>query len=167
LPDDSLKNVKWDHAQPLPLKVARYLRANFPQITAPYADIYEPRNVKGTSVASSHAEGRALDVHLRASDPNQKLVGDQLFKALIEAAHSTGIDNVIWNRQIWSVEHGGPRPFIGHYKNGAAKNPHIDHIHIEFTRTGSQLQVFRLLELKIGQIRGGLEELAHNQKDIT
>jgi len=164
--DNSLKHVKWDHAQPLPRKVARYLRVNFPQITAPYEDIYEPRSVKGTSVASSHAEGRGLDVHLRVSHPDEKLVGDQLFKALIDAAHVSGIANVIWNRQIWSLQQGGPRPFVGNYKNGAPKNPHTDHIHIEFTRAGSQLTVFKLLELKIDNIRGGLEELARNQKNI-
>ena len=52
-------------------------------------------------------------------------------------------------------------------KNGAPKNPHTDHIHIEFTRAGSQLQIFKLLELKIGIIRGGLEELARNQKNMA
>jgi hypothetical protein len=87
--------------------------------------------------------------------------------ALIEAASDTGIANVIWNQQIWSADDGGPGPFIGRYHNGTPKNPHTDHIHIEFTRTGSQLEVFRLLELKIGIIRGGVEELARNRKNIA
>lgn len=156
--------IDWNRPQPAPNKIARYLRANFPQITE--TGIYNPRNIAGTSVRSAHAEGRALDIHLSVNRPEEKLVGDQLFHALIEAARQTGIDNVIWNRQIWSVQQGGPRPFVGKYKNGAAKNPHTNHIHVEFTRSGSQQQVFNLLELKIAIIRTGLEDLSKSRQNI-
>jgi hypothetical protein len=147
-------DIDWKRAQPQPKAVARALRVNFPMITA--TGIYNDRNVAGTNRKSSHAEGRAIDIHLNANKPNDRVVGDELFHILIDAAHATGIDNVIWNRQIWSTR----RPTIRQY-SGA--NPHTDHIHVEFTRAGSQQQAFHLLEVKIAQLRTGLEELAAGQ----
>jgi hypothetical protein len=144
-------DIDWKRAQPLPKAVASALRINFPMITA--TGIYSDRDVAGTKKKSSHAEGRAIDIHLNANKPNDRLVGDELFRVLIDAAHATGIDNVIWNRQIWSTR----RPTIRHYPGA---NPHTDHIHVEFTRDGSQQQAFHLLEVKIAQLRTGLEELA-------
>jgi hypothetical protein len=144
-------DIDWKKAQPLPKAVAKALRVNFPMITA--TGIFNDRNVAGTTKKSSHAEGRAIDVHLNANKPNDRVVGDELFRALIDAAHATGIDNVIWNRQIWSIH----KPTIRQY---SGVNPHTDHIHVEFTREGSQQQAFHLLELKIAQLRTGLEELS-------
>jgi hypothetical protein len=163
--DDTLNKVSWQQAQPLPREIAKYLRFNFPQVTQ--TGIYEPRTIRGTNIPSAHAEGRAIDIHLRACKPNEKLVGDLLFRVLIESAYQTGIDNVIWNRQIWSMEHKGPRPFVGKYRNGALRNPHIDHIHVEFTRHGSQLKMFRVLQLRLDIIRGGLEELSGFYRTIA
>jgi hypothetical protein len=109
--------------------------------------------------------------------PDQKLIGDQLFHALIEAAHEIGVDNVIWNRKIWSVQRGGPRPFVGPYtKDGVPitdksgkpvlKNPHTDHIHVEFTRPGSQGTCLRFLETRIGIIRSGLRTLSESHNTV-
>ena len=153
---DDLKHVNWRRAQPLPTALAKYLKANFLQISA--TGIYNDRNVAGTTKKSAHAEGRALDVHLSVKRPDEKLIGDQLFRILAEAAHQTGIDNVIWNREIWS------RARSKHFYHG--KNPHTDHIHIEFTRGGSQLTVWQLLELKVAQLRTGLEELSRAKANI-
>jgi hypothetical protein len=151
------QGIDWKKAQPLPKAVAQALRVNFPMITA--TGIYNDRNVAGTNKKSSHAEGRAIDIHLNANQPSQRLVGDQLFQALIDAAHATGIDNVIWNRQIWSTRHPMLRPYRG-------ANPHTDHIHVEFTRVGSQQKTFHLLEMKIGQLRTGLEDLASQYTNV-
>jgi hypothetical protein len=118
------------------------------------------RNVKGTNVKSAHAEGRALDIGVRADRPGERLIGDLLFKAFIASAAKSGIDNVIWNRQIWSVQHGGPRPFVGYYPHGGPRNPHTDHIHVEWTRDGSQVGRLNFLELQVSIVRQGLEELA-------
>src|SRR5712691_5549629 len=128
--------TNWNQDQPGPRTAIRMIHANFPQLKS--LGIYVCRNVKGTNVKSAHAEGRALDIGVRADRPGEKLVGDQLFKALISSAAKSGIDNVIWNRQIWSVAHGGPRPFVGNYPAGGARNPHTDHIHVEWTRDGSR-----------------------------
>jgi len=158
-------NVNWSQDQPAPRTAIRMIHANFPQVKN--LGIYVCRDIKGTNLRSAHAEGRALDVGLRAHVPSEKLIGDQLFHALIRSASKSGIDNVIWNRQIWSVSRGGPRPWIGKYKNGALKNPHTDHLHIEWTRSGSQFERLNFLELQIGIVRQGIEELVRAQQNIA
>ena len=144
---------KWKGPQPAPRYLGRLLRANFPQISE--TGIYNDRNVAGTSKKSSHAEGRALDIHLSAKDPDQKSLGDQLFRTIVSRARSIGVDNVIWNRQIWSVKHPRPRAYHG-------LNSHTDHLHVEFTRQGSQFSQQRMLNailIDVGIIRTGIEDL--------
>ncbi len=149
--------VDWNKSQPAPKQAIGIIHSNFPQVRN--LGIYVCRNVKGTNTKSSHSEGRALDIGLRADIPSERLIGDQLFKLLISVAVKSGIDNVIWNRQIWSVSHGGPRPFLGTYSTGAPKNPHTDHIHVEWTRDGSQMLRLQFLELQVSILRQGIEEI--------
>jgi len=146
------RKINWNGPQPAPAYLGRLLRANFPQISA--TGIYNDRNVAGTSRKSSHAEGRALDFHLDATDPSQKALGDRLFDAIIRKAESIGVDNAIWNRQIWSVgkKVAGKRRYDG-------KNPHTDHVHVEFTRQGSQLQALDAILIEVGIIRTGYDDL--------
>ena len=103
------------------------------------------RNVAGASRESAHGEVRALDIHLSLDRPGQKLIADRLYQILIETAYQAGIDNVIWNKKIWSRARG-QHPYRG-------KNPHIHYIHIEFTRPESQLTVWQILNLKVAQPR--------------
>ena len=157
--------INWAQDQPAPQRAIRMIHANFPQVRN--LGIYVCRDIKGTNIRSAHAEGRALDIGLRANIPGEKTVGDQLFRVLIDSAPRSGIDNVIWNHQIWSVSQGGPRPWGGHYKGGAAKNPHTDHLHVEWTRDGSQLQRLDFLELQVSMVRQGLEEVARYQQNLA
>lgn len=145
--------IDWKRPQPLPKAVKSVLRANFPLIAK--VGIYNDRNVEGTTKKSAHAEGRAMDIYLDVAEPNERLVGDRLFDILIDSAVQSGIDNVIWNRQIWSTTHTHKRPYTG-------KRPHTDHIHVEFTRPGSQLITFELLKVRLAELRTGLEELAQS-----
>lgn len=87
------------------------------------------------------------------SNPTQKVIGDQLFQAFVDLGPQMGLQEVIWNRQIWSTG----VPHVHHY---TGKNPHTDHVHVGFTRAGSQNTSFPLLMIRIAQIRTGLEELA-------
>jgi hypothetical protein len=143
--------IDWRKPQPLPSELGRVLRAEFPMITA--TGIFNDRNIAGTNKKSAHAEGRAIDIHLKVSDPTQRMVGDRLFDILIAAADVQGADSVIWNKQIWSTRHRYKRPYSG-------QNPHTDHIHVEFTRAGSQTRVVDFLQVKLAQLRTGVEELS-------
>lgn len=151
-------HINWHQSQPAPKNAIRFIHANFPQVRN--LGIYVCRDVKGTHVRSSHAEGRALDIGLRADLPAERLIGDQLFHAIIVSATRSGIDNVIWNRQIWSLSHPAIRPFVGNYPGGGPRNPHTDHIHVEWTRGGSQSEKLRFLELQVSIVRQGIEELS-------
>jgi len=146
------KKINWKGPQPAPRYMANLLTANFPDVKK--TGIYNDRNVAGTNKKSSHAEGRALDFHLDATDPSQKALGDRLFDAIIRKAEKIGVDNVIWNREIWSVgkKVGGKRKYNG-------KNPHTDHVHVEFTRAGSQYVTLDEILIEVGIIRTGLDDL--------
>ena len=157
--------INWAQDQPAPYHAIRMIHANFPQVRN--LGIYVCRDIKGTNIRSAHAEGRALDVGLRAQISGERFLGDQLFHALIKSARQSGIDNIIWNHKVWSISQGGPRPWGGHYKNGAPKNPHTDHLHIEWTRDGSQLQRLDFLELQISILRQGIEEVSKAQQNIA
>jgi len=146
------RKINWSGPQPAPAYLSRLLTANFPQISQ--TGIYNNRNVAGSNKKSSHAEGRALDFHLDATDPSQKALGDRLFDAIIRKAESIGVDNVIWNRQIWSTQRqvAGKRKYEG-------KNPHTDHVHVEFTRQGSQLEALDAILIEVGVLRTGYDDL--------
>jgi hypothetical protein len=62
---------------------------------------------------------------------------------------------------------GASSPWVGDYKNGAAKNPHTDHIHVEWTRDRSQLERLNLLELQIAILREGIEDLAKSRQNTA
>jgi len=59
------------------------------------------------------------------------------------------------------------RPRIGADGKPVPKNPHIDHIHVEWTKDGSQLQHLNFLELNVSEIRGGIEEITAQQSNIA
>jgi len=115
--------------------------------------IYNHRVIAGTHTLSHHAEGRALDIGLLVARPGEKLLGDQLFEIFIDSASVLGVDEIIWNHQISSASH----PAVHHYHG---QNPHIDHIHVGFTRAGSQNTAFPpVFLIRIAQLRTGLEDL--------
>lgn len=104
---------------------------------------------------SAHSEGRAADIYLFADKPNrshEKLLGDGLAGMFFGNMAALGVDHIMWNRQIWSVEKGGPRPIPA----TAAVGPHTDHVHVAFTRTGSQKQP-ALLTTLIRKLRKDLD----------
>jgi len=160
-----LSKVDWKRPQPAPLYLRNLLRFNFPQITQ--FGIYNDRNVAGTTVKSSHAEGRAIDIHLNARDSEQLGLGDQLVLAFTRKAPPLGIDNVIWNKQIWSVTYAGGVPTVHGPRPYTGLNPHTDHIHVEFTREGSQMSPLPAIDIDIAVIRTGLEDLGKARQNLA
>jgi len=91
--------------------------------------IYNCRNVVGGNSYSLHAEGRAVDWMMNAYDGAQKAAGDNLKQVLIGKSAAWGIQEVIWNRRIWT-NGGGDRAYSG-------TNPHVDHLHIGLNWCGA------------------------------
>lgn len=103
--------------------------------------IYNCRTVRGRSTKSLHSEGRAIDVGFSGvANP----AGTRLLNKLLPHVGTLGIQQIIWNRRIYSSR----------YPNGArytGDNPHTDHLHIELTRQAANL-------LNIGFIRKTLNQ---------
>jgi hypothetical protein len=150
--------TNWQHAQPGPTTLRNHIRNNFPDLQR--IGIYNDRNIAGTKTKSHHAEGRALDVYVSVLNPWEKQLGDLLFRAFIDLSRSLGADDVIWNRQIWSTSRPKVRVYMGH-------NPHRDHVHIGFTRTGSQRTHFPDFLARLSQIRTELRDIQTTNATLT
>ncbi|SFE97123.1 hypothetical protein [Spirosoma endophyticum] len=131
-----LSNVNWRKTQPLVKYVQELVPDYFPVIPKNHP---AGRGVGGyvnrtthTGGFSAHAEGRAADIYLDAYDLEQLRIGNALMDGFIEYSRNLGVDHIIWNGQIWSLTKGGPRPYTG------GNGPHTNHVHVAFTRAGSQ-----------------------------
>lgn len=100
--------------------------ANF--VLAEYVLTGNCRSVVGGTTTSCHGEGRAFDAMCSIPD------GDVLVKALLAAGpEDMGIQAIIHNRRIYSRRSPSGRPYVG-----PGLNPHVDHVHIEFTRAAGR-----------------------------
>lgn len=108
--------------------------------------IYSCRNVVGGSTTSCHGEGRAFDA--MCSIP----VGNRLVKALLKAGPKRlGIQAIIHNRRIYSKRSPRGRPYVG-----PGLNPHVDHVHIEFTRAAGKNLTATTVRKVLGAVLGAV-----------
>lgn len=91
--------------------------------------IYAPRTIAGSKTPSHHAEGRAIDFMIAtlAGGAADVAKGQPLVDALGPHGQRLGIDQIIWNRRIWSGRSPGGRKYTG-------LSPHYDHVHLGLTR---------------------------------
>lgn len=148
----------WKGPQPGLIALRHLIYANLAMIHR--MGIYEDRFIAGTAIKSHHAEGRALDIYLSVSVDEQKDLGDQLTSAFMDCARAVGIDEVIWNRQVWTAKHPSLQPYHG-------KKPHTDHVHVGFTRQGSQRTSFGPLASRLAQIRTGMQDAFRANANVT
>jgi hypothetical protein len=133
--------INWNQEQPAPKELRGLLKNTFPEIKLKVPDgkggmminyqIYIVRNVAGSNNASDHSEGRAIDIYLEAGDTGEKKIADYLYQVFINSADDMGISYVIWNREWWKKSTGQKEPYTG-------SNPHTNHIHVSWSRDGSQ-----------------------------
>ncbi|XP_055331219.1 zinc D-Ala-D-Ala carboxypeptidase-like [Paramacrobiotus metropolitanus] len=107
-------------ATPGAKNLASYLKNKFGGRT----EIFNCRNVRGGSTVSLHGEGRAVDFY-----PSNLSNGQAVVNHLKSIACQNGIQEVIFNRQIWTK--GGTLTYKG-------LNPHTDHIHVGLNKCGAQ-----------------------------
>lgn len=157
-PKPAAKNL-WNGPQPAPKALWQLIHANFPQ--SRNDGIYNDRNIAGTQTKSLHAEGRALDIGLDVTNASDKLVADRLFDAFIDSAVEIGLQEIIWNRQIWSSAKPSVHVYTGH-------DPHTGHIHVGFTREASQQTMFpQSFLVRIGILRTGLDEITQSMRNLA
>lgn len=85
---------------------------------------YAFRNIEGTSKLSDHARGLALDF-MTYTDMAK---GQRVANYVLANAGALNVKYIIWNRQIWQPGRGWTRH---------TGNPHLDHVHVSFTASGS------------------------------
>ncbi len=99
--------------------------------------IFNCRNIAGSTQKSLHSEGRALDWILSANNTAQKTEAENLIDRFLadEAAlaKSMGIQEIIFNRRIWSSSrpNDGLQPYNG-------PNRHTDYMHIGLNWKGAR-----------------------------
>ncbi len=78
----------------------------------------------------------------------------------IDLAGEMGLQEIIWNREIWSTQRPVKHRYTGH-------DPHTGHIHVDFTRDASQTSLMpNSLVVRIGVLRTGLEEIGLMMRNI-
>ena len=92
---------------------------------------YACRSIVGGDALSLHAVGRALDIMISAENPATLEVGDKIRNFMINNAEALQVQRVIWNKNIWSADRDGWRPYTG-------ESPHTDHLHVEINVKGSK-----------------------------
>jgi hypothetical protein len=127
-----MSQPNWHHNQPIVSFLRRWIPICLPQVRT--VGGYAGRTTE-TGGFSAHSEGRAVDVHLNAFDESERLTGDALAQMFVDRATDLGVDHVIWNRRIWSAAHAAD----GWRAWPADRNPHTNHVHVAFTRQGSQI----------------------------
>ncbi|CAJ0935439.1 unnamed protein product, partial [Mesorhabditis belari] len=109
-----------DGPAPGAISAANYFKEKFGGRT----EIYNNRNVRGGKSLSLHAEGRAVDLYVSGE------TGKKAFDHAVTIACNSGIQEVIFNRRIWT-QSGSERHYGG-------KHPHDDHVHIGLNKCGAQ-----------------------------
>ena len=149
----AVKSVNnWKGPQPGPLALLKLIQANFPETGND--GIYNDRNIAGSTRKSLHATGRAVDLKLSVSISSQKEIADRLFDIFIDNAVLVGFQEIIWNKEIWSLQ----QP-VKHAYKGLHKDPHTGHIHVGFTEAASQQTSFpSKFLIALGVLRTGRED---------
>jgi hypothetical protein len=80
---------------------------------------------------SIHGLGRAVDVMIDAETAEGLEKGNEIRNFLIHNAEAFGIQQIIWNRGIWTANQDGWRAYTG-------PHDHVNHLHIEVNKKASE-----------------------------
>jgi hypothetical protein len=92
---------------------------------------YSCRQNTNDNSVSIHGVGRALDIMIDGTTPKGLETGTRIRNFVINNAEQLGVQVVIWDRHIWSVNEKGWRDYNG-------PNPHTDHLHVEINVAASK-----------------------------
>ena len=121
--------------QPGARELGNFIRSTFESLIDLNVDgrgiqIYNCRNVSGSSTRSLHSEGRAIDVFIPTASgwtaDNGK--GDIIANWLIDNSEELGVQQLIWDKTIWRPSQGSAS-----HRCYTGDSPHVDHIHVELS----------------------------------
>jgi len=109
--------------------LAALIKGQFPFVTQ--TGIFNCRQIRGADNLSTHAEGRGIDIHVKTIND-----GDKIRDWLFANRTTFGLQEIIWNRRIWTSnrEKDGFRAYKG-------VNPHTDHVHTAQNRQSAGIIV--------------------------
>jgi hypothetical protein len=138
--------VDWTREQPILVYVRELTWKHFPEVAVAWADhknyptIHPTLGVGGfghTTTAhgtpSRHTEGRACDIYFYTSDAQLYQWGLALFDQLATNASRLDVEDLIYYKRIWSARHR-----YVHATDARDMRNHRDHLHVGFSRPGSQ-----------------------------
>ena len=114
--------------------ITDYMTRHFGGIKLIYRGAY-CRKISGTNSQSIHGTGRAIDIMIPPHSGWQanNTAGDRIANWLAMNAKSLGMQLIIWDRSLWRSNRG----YISGY---SGQSPHVDHLHVEFTKAGANGQ---------------------------
>jgi len=99
-----------------------------------------------------HYPGKSADIYLLASEETDLKLGDALFEMFYSYPDMLGVEQVIWNSQLWLASKdmpGSPRAFTP-----TAELPdHHDHIHVTFAEEDAVKWGSSFLLCRLGAVR--------------
>lgn len=101
------------------------------------------RAVRGGGARSIHSEGRACDIGFPVRGGKAHADGHKLVRELLPVAGKLGIQALIFDRRIYSAKSPKGRRYTG-------VNPHVDHIHVELTRTAAAKLTVATIKAHLG-----------------
>lgn len=152
----------WDHEQPIMLYVRELIGRAAPEVAISYGQKFNRPNHPSKGVGgfnnrpkrgggfSRHSEGRACDIYVNTQDLYLRYLGDALFTRFAASARPLGIEDLIWDTQVWSYL----EPYVHRNLDIDAVLEHQDHLHVGFSRITSQTRPAML----VGLINSAVED---------
>ena len=139
--------INWSQEQPAPQALWRLVHSHFPLVRN--LGIYNPGH-------DAHGEGRALDIGLLVTRPNEKEIAWGLIEDVLKPNKlEIGWSYFIWDQWIWYSDARGQQ-------KGGFKGDHTNHIHVSWSQTNSQKNSFPQTNMALSQLLwklvGGVED---------
>ena len=136
--------TNWNREQPAPRAVWNLVSARFPNVR--FLGIYNPGH-------DDHGEGRALDLGLLVSVPEENILALGLIRVFQSVQVEMAWSYLIYDQDIYYSDVRGKQ-------RGGFKGNHTNHIHVSWSRANSQRQQFPALirELDFLATGGGVED---------
>ncbi|MCP5459644.1 MAG: hypothetical protein H6971_08470 [Gammaproteobacteria bacterium] len=130
--------TNWNQSQPAPQKLWTLVHTNFP-VTRNLGIYYQDHD--------DHGEGRALDIGLLVSKPEENRIAWGLIEdVLVPLKDEIAWSYFIWDQWIWYPDKRGKQ------KGGFTGN-HTNHIHVSWSRANSQKIGFPQTEKALSDLR--------------
>jgi hypothetical protein len=137
-------SINWKKNQPAPLTVWNLVSPRFPVVR--WLGIF-------VADADDHGEGRAVDLGLLVSRPEENILALSLVDIFHRVKHEVGWDYLVYDQFIYYNDSRGQQ-------RGGFKGDHTNHIHVSWSRAASQKSTFPQLirELDFLATGGGVED---------